>query len=106
MSMVESSRQTETLTMEPRPPAAEATGEDAVPLDCLKAGQRGCIQRIRHSGAVTRRIMDMGLVKGVQITVVKLAPLGDPMEIKAKGYNLSLRRSEAATILVKRESQS
>jgi ferrous iron transport protein A len=47
--------------------------------------------------------MDMGLVRGVKVTVVKLAPLGDPMEIKAKGYNLSLRRSEAATILVKRE---
>jgi ferrous iron transport protein A len=77
--------------------------DDAVTLDSLAAGQSGHIARIRHAGAVTRRIMDMGLVRGVKVTVVKLAPLGDPMEIKAKGYNLSLRRSEAATILVKRE---
>ena len=83
-------------------PAAGAG--DVVTLDRLEAGQRGRIVRIRHSGAVTRRIMDMGLVKGVEVTAVKLAPLGDPMEIKAKGYNLSLRRSEAATILVKRET--
>lgn len=77
-----------------------------VPLDCLETGESGQIVRIRHAGAVTRRMMDMGLVRGVTVTVVKLAPLGDPMEIKAKGYNLSLRRSEAATILVKRESQT
>ena len=78
----------------------------AVTLDQLEPGERGRILRIRHSGPITRRIMDMGLVKGVPVTVIKLAPLGDPMEIKAKGYNLSLRRSEAATILVERELQS
>lgn len=72
-------------------------------LDQLEAGSRGRVCRIRQVGAVTRRIMDMGLVRGVTVEVIKLAPLGDPMELKVKGYNLSLRRSEAATITIERE---
>ena len=51
-------------------------------------------------GALKRRIMDMGITKGTEIKVVKIAPLGDPMELNVRGYDLSVRKNEAATIEV------
>ena len=66
----------------------------------VKAG--GCVKVVRISGAgpVKRRIMDMGLTKGVEVRVRKVAPLGDPIELTVRGYELSIRKDEAAAIEV------
>lgn len=69
-------------------------------LDELRIGESGQIVKISYAGPVTRRILDLGMVKGASVEVVKVAPLGDPIEIKVRGCNISLRRREAATILV------
>ena len=69
-------------------------------LDQLLPGQRAIIQRIGGKGAFRRRVMDMGLVSGVEIEMIKAAPLGDPIEYRLKGYHLSLRRAEARVIVV------
>ncbi len=69
-------------------------------LSNLKPGQSGKIVRVGSVGALKRRIIDMGVVKGTRVDVVKVAPLGDPIEIKVKGYSLSLRKAEAAAIEV------
>jgi len=70
-------------------------------LDQLQAGQRARIESIRACGALTQRLMEMGLLEGDTVEVVGFAPLGDPMEIRLRDYRLSLRRQEAATIGVK-----
>lgn len=56
------------------------------------------VVKLHGQGALKRRIMDMGITKGVSITVRKLAPLGDPMEINVRGYELSIRKADADTI--------
>lgn len=66
----------------------------------VKVGEAAKIVRLCGQGAVRRRIMDMGLTKGVEVRVRKLAPLGDPMELTVRGYELSLRREDAALIEV------
>ena len=58
------------------------------------------VAKVGGEGALKRRIMDMGITKGVEITVRKLAPLGDPMELTVRGYELSLRKADAAMIEV------
>ena len=73
---------------------------DPVTLDALLPGQAATITRITGSGAVRRRLMDMGLTAGAEIRVLRRAPLGDPIEYELRGYHLSLRKSEAETILV------
>jgi len=70
-------------------------------LSELKPKDRGEIMKVKGSGSVHRRILDMGVVTGAVIEVQKVAPLGDPIEVKIKGYNLSLRKSEAKNIEVK-----
>ena len=57
--------------------------------------------KVGGEGALRQRILDMGLTKGAEVTVSKVAPLGDPLEVTVRGYELSLRRREAACILVK-----
>ena len=69
-------------------------------LNDIKPGQTATIVRLRGEGAVKRRIMDMGLTKGTQVTVCKVAPLGDPIELTVRGYELSIRKDEAAAIEV------
>lgn len=69
-------------------------------LNELKKGQQAIIVQVGGKGAVKRRMMDMGIVPGSAISVVRIAPLGDPIEYLIKGYSLSLRRSEAKEILV------
>ena len=69
-------------------------------LNELKVGDTAKIVRLNGVGAVKRRIMDMGLTKGSEVTVRKVAPLGDPIELTVRGYELSIRRDEAATIEV------
>ena len=64
----------------------------------VKVGQTARVVKLHGEGAVRRRIMDMGITKGVLITVCKVAPLGDPMEISVRGYQLSLRKADAQMI--------
>ena len=65
-----------------------------------KIGDRVTVVRLHGEGAVKRRIMDMGITKGVEIFVRKVAPLGDPMELNVRGYELSLRKADAQMIEV------
>ncbi len=58
------------------------------------------VMRLVGEGAVRRRIMDMGLTKGARVTVRKVAPLGDPIEVTVRGFELSLRKDEAQNVLV------
>ena len=69
-------------------------------LNQLKPGERATIIKVEGEGPVRRRILDMGVVSGAEIEVVRVAPLGDPIEFLIKGYNLSLRKSEAQQIQV------
>ncbi len=69
-------------------------------LKDVKVGQSAVVARLHGEGAVRRRIMDMGLTKGTEIYVRKVAPLGDPMELKVRGYELSLRKADAERIEV------
>ena len=67
-------------------------------LSDVKPGQNATVVKLHGEGAVKRRIMDMGITKGVEITVRKVAPLGDPMELTVRGYELSIRKADAAAI--------
>ncbi|NLG03366.1 MAG: ferrous iron transport protein A [Clostridia bacterium] len=64
----------------------------------LKIGERATVQKLHGEGAVKRRIMDMGITKGVEVSVRKVAPLGDPIEITVRGYELSIRKADAQLI--------
>ena len=65
----------------------------------IKCGQTVKVKKIEGSGAVRRRIMDMGITKGSEIYVRKVAPLGDPIEINIRGYELTLRKYDAEMIV-------
>lgn len=69
-------------------------------LDELKPGQSGRITTIGVVGPLRRRLMDMGVLVGEEVKVIKVAPMGDPLEVALKSYRLSLRRSEAQGITV------
>ena len=66
----------------------------------VKVGERATIVRLHGEGALKRRIMDMGLTRGTQVYVRKVAPLGDPMELTVRGYELSVRKGDAELIEV------
>ena len=66
----------------------------------VKCGQTVTVRKLTGEGALRRRIMDMGLTKGTSVYVRKVAPLGDPVEITARGYELSIRKGDAENILV------
>ena len=66
-----------------------------------KTGQTVKVVKLNGEGAVKRRIMDMGITKGVEIYVRKVAPLGDPLEITVRGYELSVRKADAEMVEVK-----
>ena len=66
----------------------------------VKIGDTCTVVKLHGEGAIKRRIMDMGITKGVVIKVVKVAPLGDPIEINVRGYELSLRKADADLIEV------
>ncbi|MBR1814938.1 MAG: ferrous iron transport protein A [Lachnospiraceae bacterium] len=70
-------------------------------LKDVNVGETAVVVRLHGEGAVKRRIMDMGITKGVEIYVRKVAPLGDPMELNLRGYELSLRKADAEMIEVK-----
>ncbi len=67
-------------------------------LNDIKVGKTARVVKLHGEGAVRRRIMDMGITKGVEIFVRKVAPLGDPMELAVRGYELSLRKADAQII--------
>ena len=69
-------------------------------LKDVKVGASATVVRVHGEGALRRRIMDMGVTKGVTVKVVKVAPLGDPLELSVRGYQLSLRKADAAMIEV------
>lgn len=66
----------------------------------VKVGETVTIRRLGGEGAIKRRIMDMGLTRGTEVYVRKVAPLGDPMELTVRGYELSVRKSDAEKIEV------
>lgn len=67
----------------------------------VKVGEHAAIVKLHGEGALKRRIMDMGLTKGTEIYVRKVAPLGDPMELTVRGYELSVRKGDAELIEVR-----
>jgi len=69
-------------------------------LDILPIGATARVTGVSGSGAIARRLMEMGVVPGAPVRVIKAAPLGDPIEVRVRGYHLALRRTEAQTISV------
>jgi Fe2+ transport system protein FeoA len=84
-----------TAIKDPSTPAAPATG-----LDQLGPGCQAIVRLVGGEAGMKRRLLEMGFVSGTPLRVVRLAPLGDPMQIELHGYHISLRRSEARAILV------
>lgn len=76
-----------------------------IPLDQLKPGQSGVIEAYEGQQDLHQRLKELGLVRGTSVTVKRFAPLGDPMEIVLRGYSLSIRKQDATTILVRRETR-
>ncbi|HBV88018.1 MAG TPA: iron transporter FeoA [Desulfosporosinus sp.] len=74
-------------------------------LQDLKPGERARVERIEGGGALRRRMMDMGIVPGVELEVVRSAPLGGPLQLRLKGYYLAMRRGECAKIMVTQNNQ-
>ena len=70
-------------------------------LKDVKVGEHAVVVKLHGEGAVKRRIMDMGLTQGVEVHVRKVAPLGDPMELNVRGYELSVRKADAERIEVR-----
>ena len=75
-------------------------GTQGKTLRDVAIGESATVRRLTGEGALKRRIMDMGITKGTDVYVRKVAPLGDPIEVTVRGYELSLRKSEAESILV------
>lgn len=69
-------------------------------LSKVKRGKKVRVNKVVGNCALKRRIMDMGITKGVEVLVKKFAPFGDPLEITVRGYDLSLRKNEAENILI------
>lgn len=69
-------------------------------LKDVKCGETVTVTKLEGEGAVRRRIMDMGITKGASVYVRKVAPLGDPLEVTVRGYELSLRKADAEQIVV------
>ena len=72
----------------------------ARPLARLQPGEKGRVTEIGDAGPTTQRLMDMGVTRGTTIEVVRAAPLGDPIEVRLRGFMLTLRRAEAEHITV------
>lgn len=75
-------------------------------LNNIKVGSHVRVLKVTGQGATRKRIMDMGITKGAKIFVRKVAPLGDPMELKVRGYELSIRKQDAESILVEYEENT
>ena len=71
-----------------------------IPLSQMAIGQTGTIEEFTGQGGISQRLQEMGITRGIKIQLVRFAPMGDPIDIKVRGYHLSLRRKEAEVILV------
>ncbi|HEV2803176.1 MAG TPA: ferrous iron transport protein A [Pyrinomonadaceae bacterium] len=80
--------------------ATRRTHGDALTLNALPHGTEARVVAVDGEGAIARRLMEMGVVPGAPVCVIKAAPLGDPIEVRVRGYHLALRRAEAQTIQV------
>jgi Fe2+ transport system protein FeoA len=69
----------------------------------FKQGEKGTVEKLTVLGPLRRRLLDMGITPGTEITFNKAAPLGDPIELRLRGYVLAIRRSEAEAVLMKME---
>jgi Fe2+ transport system protein FeoA len=75
--------------------------ENRIPLSRLKPGEQAVVAGLEGDTSMTQRLMEMGITPGCNVAVVRFAPMGDPIDIKVRGYHLSLRRKEAELILVR-----
>ncbi|HHV06469.1 MAG TPA: ferrous iron transport protein A [Anaerolineaceae bacterium] len=66
----------------------------------MQPGQKAVVKKVHGEGNLRQRILDMGILRGTELEMIKKAPLGDPIEFKVKGYDLSLRQSEASLVEV------
>ena len=73
-------------------------------LSNLNIGDSAVVRDVKAKGEIKRRLLDMGLCRGAEFTVIRIAPLGDPIVIKIKGFDLSLRNEEAAAVIVETEN--
>lgn len=73
-------------------------------VDDLKIGQSGVIATVGGEGPLRLRFLDMGLIPGTKVTLRKVAPMGDPIQIQVRGYELTIRREDAAKITLREES--
>ena len=80
-----------------------STAPSTLPLSTLAIGETALIRDYPKTGAAFTRLREMGLLPGTPVTLVRTAPLGDPLEIKVRGYSLTVRRSEAEHVLVERK---
>ncbi len=78
----------------------ERSSEEIIGLAHLQVGQTGTVRMIDATSDIRRRLMDMGITRGTRVHLQKLAPLGDPLELRLRGYSLSLRKTDAAKIKV------
>jgi DtxR family Mn-dependent transcriptional regulator len=78
--------------------------QNTMSLTDLKVGETALIEKVAQVGNIRKRLLDMGAVRGTAVTLLKVAPLGDPLEVKIKGYNLTLRKHEAKAILLQENS--
>jgi Fe2+ transport system protein FeoA len=78
-------------------------GDLMTTLDKIKPGSAGTIVRVRSDGAIRRRLLDLGLTPKTRVIVRKIAPMGDPIELSLRGYELTIRLDEAQKILVKED---
>lgn len=74
--------------------------ENTQSLSSLPIGREARVITVRGEGAVTRRLLEMGVIPGVTVSVIKKAPFGDPIEVRVRGYSLAMRRTEADAIEV------
>lgn len=73
-------------------------------LEELKEGESARIVAIGGTGSLRKRILDLGMTKGCRITLVRKAPLGDPLEVELRGYRLTVRKSEASSVEIEKEA--
>jgi ferrous iron transport protein A len=87
------------------PPSSPSSSPTTLqPLGLLAPGERGVVQRVACARPVARRLLEMGLLPGTPVQVVRVAPFGDPIELSLRGFALSIRRSEAMGIEISREA--
>ena len=73
-------------------------------IDDLKIGEDGVITQVGGEGALRLRFLDMGLIAGTRVLLQKIAPMGDPIQIQIRGYELTIRREDAQKIAIRREN--